>query len=147
MESETRDCFRRGFVCTKVLERFVFPIAATPPACSLAGMANQLRKPKSRTHARYTWRPEVAVTWAVIRLNEDGSETNLGSQKYKDVAMRWAAMMDQAAQADLGKRPTKKGRLQRLLTQPDPPVELDNTVKPPDQQIAFPWNLFSRRSA
>jgi hypothetical protein len=117
-------------------------------ACSLLNMANRPRKSKLTTNVRYTWRPEIAVTWAVVRLNQDGSETNLGSEKYKDAAMRWAAMLDKAAQEDVGKRPTKKGGLGARLPQPDPsPVEFANTAKPPDQQITFPWSLFSRRSA
>jgi hypothetical protein len=117
-------------------------------ACSLINMANRRpRKSKSTTNARYTWRPEVAITWAVVRLNEDGSETNLGSEKYKDVAMRWAAMLDKAAREDLGKAPTKKGRLGGRLPHADPaPVEFAKAPKP-DQQITFPWSLFSRRSA
>lgn len=97
---------------------------------------------------RYTWRAEVAVTWAVIRFNEDGSETHLGSEKYKDAAMRWAAMLDKAALEDVSKRPTKKSRPEISLPRPEPSSkELANSVKPTDQQIAFPWSLFSRRSA
>jgi len=112
-------------------------------------MANRARKRKFRD-VRYTWRPEIAVTWAVVRLNEDGSETNLGSEKYKEVAMRWAAMMDKAAKEDVSKRSAKKRPvvLAGRLPQTDPSsVEFAGTVKPPDQQIAFPWSLFSRRSA
>jgi hypothetical protein len=110
-------------------------------------MANRPRKQKLRTDVvRYTWRPEVAVTWAVIRLNEDGSETILGSEKHRDVAVRWATMMDKAVQEDLRKRPVKKSRLENQLPRADPsPVEATATL--PDQQIAFPWSLFSRRSA
>jgi hypothetical protein len=117
-------------------------------ACSLINMANRPRKSKFTTNVRYTWRPEIAVTWAVVRLNEDGSETNLGAEKYKEAAVRWAGMLDRAAQEDVGKRPTKKGRLARRLPQADSsPVEFAQPVKSPDQQITFPWSLFSRRSA
>jgi hypothetical protein len=116
--------------------------------CSLINMANRSRKPKFRTNERYTWRPEVAVTWAIVRLNEDGSETHLGSEKYQEVAKRWAAMMDKAAQENVSKRPTKKDRLESRFPQADsPPAEFANTVKPIGQQFAFPWSLFSRRSA
>ena len=88
------------------------------------------------------------MTWAVVRLNEDGSETNLGSEKYKDAAVRWAGMLDRAAQEDVGKRPTKKGRLAGRVPQADPsPVDFVQPAKPPDQQITVPWSLFSRRSA
>ena len=60
---------------------------------------------------RYTWRSEVAVSWAVVRLNEDGTETYIGSEKYKETAMRWAAMMDKAALENaVSKRSIKKGR-------------------------------------
>jgi len=97
---------------------------------------------------RYTRRPEVAVTWAVIRLNEDGSETNLGSEKHKDVAVRWATMMDKAMQEDPRKRPVKKGRLDNRIPQTAPsPAEVATAATLPDQQIASPWSLFSRRSA
>jgi hypothetical protein len=126
-----------------------FPhFAAAQLACSLMSMANQALKPKSSANVRYTWRPEVAVTWAVVRLNEDGSETSLGSEKHKEIAMRWAAMLDRAAQEDVSKRRTKKARVDGGLPQAEPsPQEFADSVKPPDQQIAFPWNLFSRRSA
>jgi hypothetical protein len=88
------------------------------------------------------------VTWAIVRLNEDGSETNLGSEKYKETAVRWAGMLDRAAQEDFSKRSPKRRRLGARLAAADPaPAERANTVKPPDQQIAFPWNLFSRRPA
>jgi hypothetical protein len=112
-------------------------------------MANRARKSQFRTSVRYTWRPEIAVTWAIVRLNEDGSETNLGSEKYKETAIRWAGMLDRAAQEDFGKRSPKSARLEARRPAADPaPAELAKTgAKAADQQIAFPWNLFSRRSA
>jgi hypothetical protein len=109
-------------------------------------MANQPRQ-KFRTNVRYTWRPELAVSWAVIRLNEDGSETHLGSQKYKEAATRWATMLDKATQDDLSKQPQKRGSGENRRSKQTRPsaAEVAELVERPDQQIAFPWRLFSRR--
>jgi hypothetical protein len=109
---------------------------------------------------RYTWRPEIVVSWAVIRLNADGSETHLGSEPYEEVATRWANMMDKAAQEDMSKGPTKRraergserGPERRSERKPSAvqlvdAVEAVEAVEPPEQQITFPWRLFSRRPA
>jgi hypothetical protein len=117
-------------------------------------MANRPRKPKSGTNVRYTWRPEIVVSWAVIRLNADGSETHLGSEQYEEVATRWATMMDRAAQEDISKRPATRRAERRPERGPERPserkpsaVQFVEAVERPEQQITFPWRLFSRRPA
>jgi hypothetical protein len=106
-------------------------------------MANRSRKPKFITNVRYSWRP---VRWAVVRLNEDGSETYIGSES-EEMAMRWAAMMDEAARENaLSKRFVKQGRSKRPA-EPNSLVESAETVERPGQQIAFPWLKFLSRRA
>lgn len=141
---------RSAMLMTSVLEKSIFLFAAELPGYNVTKMANRPRKRNFRANVRYTWRSEVAVSWAVVRLNEDGSETYIGSEKYKETAMRWAAMMDKAALENaVSKRSIKKGRPEerppesKLLA-----VGFSETVKLPEQQIAFPWlKLFSRRPA
>jgi hypothetical protein len=142
-----RVSFELAPLAAKALEKPVFPFPAAQLGCRLIHMANQPRQ-RSRSSVRYTWRPEVVVSWAVVRLNEDGSETHLGAEPYKEAATRWAAMLDKAAQEDLNKRPKKGGDAAKALAQVEPPaVEFAKALERPNQQITFPWSLFSRRPA
>jgi hypothetical protein len=57
-------------------------------------------------------------------------------------------MLDKAAQDHVSKRPQKRGGAENRLPQAEvSAMEFAKAVERPDQQIAFPWRLFSRRPA
>ena len=55
------------------------------------------RRPKTQRYPKYTWRPVVELTWKVIRLNEDGSESYYRRYKSEKAAKKMAAIMNKAA--------------------------------------------------
>jgi hypothetical protein len=59
---------------------------------------HRLSKPKDQRQPRFTWRPVVRpIRWAVIRLNEDGSESHYSYEETEEAVKKMAATMDKAA--------------------------------------------------